>query len=338
MYETNSFDVDVHIEQRARFKSLCKKYGAALIVLTVNAYVSSFILVFIVEILSSVTGINFLEEGTDIYYWTAMILNELTAYALPIAVFYVLFKKERQLFIPDRTYKPFFGEAFVFFLGSLTTGALGTIITEAINSVIDSIFGTGEIEEAFAGFEPSNMGQFGIFAFCICIVAPIAEEYIFRDLLLKPLRAFGDKTAIIVTGLVFGLYHGNFDQFAYAVLAGMFYSMIAVKYNSIVPTIILHSLNNTIVTFSGDLTGAIGELGQRAQEICAVISDICSGAVVIMMEFGIASILLLALLKRFRFNNHNIFVPEKESAKIFFTTPVVIAGLIIMLADFFIKL
>lgn len=336
MYETHSFNVDIHIEQRARFKDLCKKYGIALIVLTANSYVSSVIFVVITGFISGLSGINFLESGTDLGYRTTMILNELVAYTLPIAVFYGLFKRDRQLFIPDRTYKPFFGEAFVFFLGSLTVGALGTIITRAINSAIDSIFGTGEIEEAFAGMEPSNMSRFGIFAFCICIVAPIAEEYIFRDLLLKPLRAFGDKTAILVTGLVFGLYHGNFDQFAYAFLAGMFYSMIAVKYNSIVPTIILHSFNNTIVTLSSDLTGATGELGEKAQDICAVISDICGGAITTMMELGIMAIILLVIFKRFRFHNHNIFVPEKESAKIFFTTPVVIAGLIVMLAFFFI--
>ena len=51
MYETNSFNVDIHIEQRERFKDLCKKYGGAFIVLTANSYVSSFILVFIVELI-----------------------------------------------------------------------------------------------------------------------------------------------------------------------------------------------------------------------------------------------------------------------------------------------
>ncbi|MBQ8842901.1 MAG: CPBP family intramembrane metalloprotease [Ruminiclostridium sp.] len=336
MYE-NSLDVNIHAEQRQRFRTLSKKYGASMVALTVNPYISSFIFILLAEIVSKIIGINLLEENTDIGYYTTLALNELVAYVFPIIFLSLIFKQNRQLFIPDKTYKPFFGEAFMLFLASLTAGAIGTIVTETINDIIDHFFGTGEIEEAFAGLEPLSMGQFLFFTFCVAVIAPIAEEYMFRDLLLKPLRAFGDTTAVVVTGLLFGLYHGNFDQFAFATLAGMFYSMIAVKYNSIKPTIILHSFNNLIVTISGDLTGAVEGMGEEVKNTCTVISDICASAVGVMMFLGIGASFLLILSGRLKFNNHNIFVPEKEAMKTFFSTPLVIVGLIVMLAVFFIK-
>lgn len=50
----------------------------------------------------------------------------------------------------------------------------------------------------------------------VCVLAPIFEELVFRKLLLDRLRPFGDRVAILYSGLAFGLYHMNFAQFFYA--------------------------------------------------------------------------------------------------------------------------
>lgn len=73
-----------------------------------------------------------------------------------------------------------------------------------------------------------------------CISAPIVEELIFRKIMLDRLRPFGDKTAIWVTSLMFGLMHGNLSQFFYAVALGLIFAFIAVRTNTIRYTIILH--------------------------------------------------------------------------------------------------
>ncbi len=326
----NFLNIEIWREQMALFKKLAKKYGFAMIVLVLNQYIAPVIFLLLTGFVSGVTGIELLKGGTDLNYWTMLIINELSAYVLPVAVLTAMFKAERKEFIPDRTYKPFFGEAVIIFLASLAAGAGGTIITNLINSVVDSIFGTGEIEEAFAGMEPQNASQFAIYAFCICIIAPVVEEFIFRDILLKPLRAFGDFTAAVVSGLIFGLYHANFDQFAYAALVGFFYSLIAVKYNTIFPTIFLHALNNTLVVLSNDLEGAFPEIAEAK-----VIGDTCSTLIASMMMAGVAALLLLIAKKTFRLHNHNDFVPEPHAVSDFFGTPMVIIGVIVMFIPFF---
>ncbi|MBQ4111466.1 MAG: CPBP family intramembrane metalloprotease [Clostridia bacterium] len=54
-----------------------------------------------------------------------------------------------------------------------------------------------------------------------CICAPIGEELIFRKLLLDRTRGYGEMPAILLSGLLFGLFHGNLFQFFYAFLLGM---------------------------------------------------------------------------------------------------------------------
>ncbi len=333
-FHQNSLNVSIWTEQLTLFKKLAKKYGLAMIVLTLNNFITPIVLILFASVISAIIGIDFFAEGTELEYWSMMILNELSAYVVPILVLWALFREERRNFIPDKTYNPPFYEPPIMFMASMAAGAGGSILTDLINSAIDAVFGTGEIEEVFSGMEPENMSRFGIFAFCICIVAPIAEEFLFRDLLLKPLRAYGDLTAAVVTGLMFGLYHGNFDQFAYASIVGFFYSVIAIRSNSLIPTVVLHCANNTIVTFSSYLEGATAELSETAQGICVIITDVCSVASVLLMAGGLIGIIFVIAEKCLKLHNHNLYVPEPRSLLEFVKVPTVIAGILVMFIPF----
>ena len=335
-FQQNSLDVNIWSEQMTLFRRLAKKYGLAMIVLTMNNFITPIVLILIVAVIGKLIGVDFLADDTDTGYYTAIILNEIAAYTVPVLVFAALFREERKNFIPDRTYNPPFYEAILMFMTSMAAGAVGSMVTNLINSGIDAIFGTGEIEEVFSGMEPANIGQFGIFAFCICVVAPVTEEIIFRDLLLKPLRAYGDLTAAIITGVMFGLYHGNFDQFAYATLVGFFFSVIAIRFNSVIPTMILHCVNNTIVTFSSYLEGAVSDCSQPVKDTCAVITDICTAATILLMAGGAISFVFILLEKCLKLNNHNPYVPEPHSLIDFVKVPWVIGGIVAMVFVFFV--
>ena len=53
------------------------------------------------------------------------------------------------------------------------------------------------------------------------IIAPIGEEFIFRKLFIDRARRYGDGMAIIMSALLFALFHGNFFQFFYAFMVGL---------------------------------------------------------------------------------------------------------------------
>lgn len=76
------------------------------------------------------------------------------------------------------------------------------------------------------------------------LCAPVLEEYIFRKLIVDRTVKYGQGVAIVLSGLMFGLFHGNLNQFAYAMLLGMFLAFMYVKTGNLKITIGLHMCIN----------------------------------------------------------------------------------------------
>lgn len=85
------------------------------------------------------------------------------------------------------------------------------------------------------------------------VCAPIMEEYIFRKLLIDRTVRYGQGVAIVTSGLMFGLFHGNLNQFVYAAVIGMFLAFLYVKTGNLKITISLHMLFNFIGGFLSTL-------------------------------------------------------------------------------------
>lgn len=76
------------------------------------------------------------------------------------------------------------------------------------------------------------------------VFAPIFEELIFRKILIDHLAHRGKLLAILVSGLTFGLFHGNFSQFFFAAGLGVLFAYIYVKTGNVLYTIAYHFINN----------------------------------------------------------------------------------------------
>lgn len=123
---------------------------------------------------------------------------------------------------------------------------------------VGSIAGTliEELTAALAGREASNpvaetvseISLWSVFLFMV-VLAPIFEEIFFRKVVIDRLRRYGDLPAIIISGLVFGVIHGNFSQFFYAALLGMVFGAIYVHTGKLGYTIFLHMLINFMGSF-----------------------------------------------------------------------------------------
>ncbi len=83
------------------------------------------------------------------------------------------------------------------------------------------------------------------------ILAPIFEELLFRKLFIDRTVKYGEWMAILVSGLMFGLFHGNFSQFFFATGLGIFWGYIYVRTGKIIYTILFHmvvNLNSSVIT------------------------------------------------------------------------------------------
>jgi len=83
--------------------------------------------------------------------------------------------------------------------------------------------------------------------FTIVVAAPILEEILFRGIILDGfLKNYKPFNAILVSGFLFALIHGNLIQGIGALALGAFFGWIYWKTNSIAPSIILHAVNNCL--------------------------------------------------------------------------------------------
>ena len=78
------------------------------------------------------------------------------------------------------------------------------------------------------------------------ILAPVWEELLFRGYVLRSLRPFGKRFAVLSSALLFGLFHGNLLQTPYAMLIGLVLGYVTVEY-SIVWAMALHMFNNLVL-------------------------------------------------------------------------------------------
>ena len=93
---------------------------------------------------------------------------------------------------------------------------------------------------------PAQRTYLILFLIYACLLGPILEEIIFRGFILKSMQKYGNLTAIIVSSILFSMFHLNLVQFINPVLMGIVLAFIAIKSKSIVPSIIAHIFNNSI--------------------------------------------------------------------------------------------
>ena len=83
------------------------------------------------------------------------------------------------------------------------------------------------------------------------VLPAICEETAHRGMLLKGSSALGQKKAIIISALLFGLMHMNIEQFFYATMIGLFVGYLSIICDSIYPAMIIHFMNNAMSVFMG---------------------------------------------------------------------------------------
>lgn len=171
--------------------------------------------------------------------------------------------------------------------------------------------------------------------FVMVLLAPALEEWIFRKLLVDRTIRYGEGTAIFLSGLMFGLFHGNLNQFVYTFLVGAFWAFIYVKTGRLRYTIYLHMALNFM--------GSIGSLffldaistlegGSSAMNgfhfLLGMLLPLAIVIPYLIVVFGLVIsgiVLLVTNWKRFRLIPAELFIPkEKRFSVIFLNTGMIL--------------
>ena len=89
---------------------------------------------------------------------------------------------------------------------------------------------------------------------CAGILIPIVEEILFRGLIFNRIKCqYNFLAGLLISSLLFGIYHGNIVQGIYATLLGIFLGFAYHKTKSILIPIFIHMGGNTFVSIYGKL-------------------------------------------------------------------------------------
>lgn len=138
------------------------------------------------------------------------------------------------------------------------------ILMNILSTLFIGMFSTSTLEEI--GYDTTLMLQGGFIGILIGvgICAPICEEITFRYFIYHNLNRGNQVLAIIVSSALFGIAHGNLLQGMYAFTFGLVFVMIDIKYNSIIPGIIMHisvnSLSVLLLSFDDYITQLLAML------------------------------------------------------------------------------
>lgn len=164
--------------------------------------------------------------------------------------------------------------------------------------------------------------------FVMVLLAPALEEWIFRKLLVDRTIRYGEGTAIFLSGLMFGLFHGNLNQFVYTFLIGAFWAFIYVKTGRLRYTIYLHmALNFMGSVGSLFFLGAISTLegGSSAMNgfhfLLGMLIPLAIVIPYLSVVFGLVIsgiVLLVTNWKRFRLIPAELFIPKEKRFSVIF--------------------
>lgn len=161
-------------------------------------------------------------------------------------------------------------------LGSQMANSLWIGLLETVLNVLD-ISALGILESVSGSTE-----SFSMFLYA-SILAPVAEELMFRGYILRSLQPYGKRFAIVGSAVLFGLFHGNLLQTPYALLVGLVLGYVTVEY-SIVWAMGIHLFNNLVLAdLLSRLTAGLPEMAANGIQL-AIIGVGAVAAIVILVR------------------------------------------------------
>ena len=296
-------------EEKTSIKKYAVLIGVSLLLLMGITFFWGVLYYFIM----SAMGISTAKANIIISDPAAMQVLQILLSSLMFTVPFILVFKANNQRISDLVplKKPLGNKTAIFFIG-LSVCAFANIA----NSFCGQLFGSLGIDyNVDFGDNPRGFFGFLLSLIATAVVPPLVEEFACRGVILGSLRKFGDGFAVLVSAILFGLMHGNFDQMPFAFMVGLALGFIVVKTDSLWIAVAVHAANNFIsVAFEYLLAG----LSQNAQNL------IYSLYLMAALILGVIGAVLFSDREGFNFKKSDTESSLKQKIKWFFTSPVII--------------
>lgn len=237
-----------------------------------------------------------------VLYYLISSLSYVLALAVPVLLYFALRR------VPLSVGLPFGKVSLVKTLALVFVGIAGCMLANIPANIVinlERFFGfSGEIPDTPLNDDPVVQA---LYVLNIVVIPPIVEEMMFRGMILQGLRRFGDGFAVVASAALFGLFHGNFAQTVFAFLCGLVLGFVVIRTNSLLPSILIHALNNG--------TSVLIELVERycGSDTAVAVSNIETNTLLVL---GLISLVYLWIKDRKLFRTGASASPLRFSQKL----------------------
>ncbi len=139
-----------------------------------------------------------------------------------------------------------FSHLFVIFCIIVMVSVAGSWLSRQLMSLVDLFTGrvhVSPLDEALSGT------PLWIILLVVVVIGPIVEELICRAAIMRRLLPYGEKSAILVSAICFGMMHENFYQLFYAVGLGILLGYVYARTGQLLYVCGLHIAFNFLGAF-----------------------------------------------------------------------------------------
>lgn len=113
---------------------------------------------------------------------------------------------------------------------------------QTLISALSLVFSTNVISNSMLDIVQAVPFLGGVFL--VAVVPAVVEESVFRGAFYNEYSKIHIRKAALLSGLLFGILHGNFNQFCYAFFMGVLFSLLIEATGSILSSMLVHFLIN----------------------------------------------------------------------------------------------
>lgn len=273
----------------------------------------------------------FLTVGSSVQYrslYGGLLITEFMLIMLPVLIFLKIRNYDFKKVLRLNSFRPvhiltvfgimFFGWYVSAFLGILTNYFLTRFVPEL---------------PPFPIAPAMDFKDLVIQILVIGVSAAIAEETMFRGLILRSYEEAGTIRAVVFSGLLFGMMHLNPQNLLSTSFLGMLIALIVVRTNSIFMGMVAHFINNTIAVTLLYLSSGLGQV--LPDEGASAVIGIKEVAVWFLIALFMSAFLIVMIKSLFRNTSADMVEPKGDTIsflkKSLFHWPILIAVTIYVL-------
>lgn len=133
---------------------------------------------------------------------------------------------------------------FIILFG-LSTSIICALINTGSLAILGN-FGFEKVPTSTVNFvSPTPM----VTVFTSIIMPAVCEELLLRGVALYEYEKYGVAVSVLLTSLVFSLFHGSVVNLLSLLVAGIFYAVLTHLFKSVWPAILCHAINNALAVY-----------------------------------------------------------------------------------------